>query len=59
VPNARQRFGDFVGWHVMIPLLPLGMLLVRGELEPKPEDLQLAEAPGFRVAEITVKVRGQ
>jgi NAD(P)H dehydrogenase (quinone) len=30
----------------------------RGELAPKPEDLQLAEALGRRVAEITVKVRG-
>jgi NAD(P)H dehydrogenase (quinone) len=29
----------------------------RGELEPKPEDLQLAEAHGKRVAEITLKVR--
>jgi NAD(P)H dehydrogenase (quinone) len=31
----------------------------RGELAPKPEDLQLAEALGKRVAEITLKVRGQ
>ncbi|MDB6032364.1 MAG: flavoprotein WrbA [Verrucomicrobiales bacterium] len=31
----------------------------RGELQPKPEDLQLAEALGKRVAEITQKVRGQ
>jgi NAD(P)H dehydrogenase (quinone) len=30
----------------------------RGELEPRPEDLQLAEALGKRVAEITLKVRG-
>lgn len=30
----------------------------RGELPPKPEDLQLAEALGKRVAEITLKVRG-
>lgn len=29
----------------------------RGELEPKPEDLQLAQALGKRVAEITLKVR--
>lgn len=29
----------------------------KGELEPKPEDLQLAEALGRRVAEMTVKVR--
>lgn len=31
----------------------------RGELEPKPEDLQLAEALGKRVAEMTVKVRAK
>src|SRR5688572_23648308 len=30
----------------------------KGELTPKPEDLQLAEALGKRVAEITKKVRG-
>lgn len=30
----------------------------KGELTPKPEDLQLAEALGKRVAEITRKVRG-
>jgi NAD(P)H dehydrogenase (quinone) len=30
----------------------------KGELEPRPEDLALAEALGKRVAEITVKVRG-
>jgi NAD(P)H dehydrogenase (quinone) len=29
----------------------------RGELQPKPEDLQLAEAHGKRVAEITLKLR--
>src|SRR5438552_905969 len=29
----------------------------RGELEPKPEDLQLAQAHGKRVAEITFKLR--
>lgn len=29
-----------------------------GELEPRPEDLQLAEALGKRVAQITLKVRG-
>jgi NAD(P)H dehydrogenase (quinone) len=31
----------------------------RGELAPKAEDLQLGEALGKRVAEITLKVRGQ
>ncbi len=31
----------------------------RGELEPKPEDLFLAEALGKRVAEVTLKVRGR
>ena len=31
----------------------------RGELAPKPEDLQLAEALGRRVAEITLKVRAK
>jgi NAD(P)H dehydrogenase (quinone) len=31
----------------------------RGELEPKPEDLFLAQALGKRVAEITLKVRGR
>lgn len=30
----------------------------KGELEPKPEDLALAEALGKRVAEIALKVRG-
>jgi len=30
----------------------------RGELEPRPEDLQLAEALGRRVAETAVKLRG-
>lgn len=30
----------------------------KGELEPKPEDLQLAEALGKRVADIALKVRG-
>lgn len=30
----------------------------KGELEPKPEDLQLAEAQGKRVAEMALKLRG-
>jgi NAD(P)H dehydrogenase (quinone) len=30
----------------------------RGELEPKPEDLQLAECLGKRVAETALKLRG-
>lgn len=30
----------------------------KGELQPKPEDLQIAQALGRRVAEVTVKVRG-
>jgi NAD(P)H dehydrogenase (quinone) len=30
----------------------------KGELEPKPEDLQLAEALGKRVAEVALKLRG-
>src|SRR5581483_2689292 len=31
----------------------------KGELEPRPEDLQLAEAQGKRVAEMTLKLRGK
>jgi NAD(P)H dehydrogenase (quinone) len=31
----------------------------RGELQPKPEDLKLAEALGRRVAEVTLKVRNR
>src|SRR5487761_1420979 len=31
----------------------------KGELQPKPEDLELAKAQGKRVAEITVAVRGK
>jgi NAD(P)H dehydrogenase (quinone) len=30
----------------------------QGELQPKPEDLQIAQALGQRVAEVTAKVRG-
>jgi len=31
----------------------------KGELEPKPEDLQIAEAQGKRVAEMALRLRGQ
>ncbi|GAB4376215.1 MAG: NAD(P)H:quinone oxidoreductase [Elainellaceae cyanobacterium] len=31
----------------------------KGELQPKPEDLEIAQALGRRVAEVTVQVRGQ
>jgi NAD(P)H dehydrogenase (quinone) len=31
----------------------------KGELEPKPEDLQIAEAQGKRVAEMTLKLRAR
>jgi NAD(P)H dehydrogenase (quinone) len=31
----------------------------KGELEPRPEDLHLAEAQGKRVAEMTIKLRGK